>query len=44
MMGNLINELMDLAKLENNCFKFDEDFFNLPRAISKAFQMVACQA
>jgi len=29
MMENLINDLLDLAKLENNSFQFSDDYFNL---------------
>jgi signal transduction histidine kinase len=29
MMENLINDLLDLAKLENTSFKFDHKYFNL---------------
>ena len=37
MMENLINDLMDHAKMENNSFKFDNDFFSLPNIIYEAF-------
>ena len=37
MLENLINDLLDLAKLENNSFKFDNDYFSLPNTIYQAF-------
>ena len=37
MLGNLINDLLDLAKLENNSFKFDQDYFSLADTIYEAF-------
>ena len=33
MCENLINDLLDLAKLENSSFKFDNDYFSLPGII-----------
>lgn len=40
MMENLINDLMDHAKMENSSFKFDNDFFDLSSLIFEAFQML----
>jgi signal transduction histidine kinase len=40
MMENLINDLMDHAKMENNSFKFDNDYFNLSSIIYEALQML----
>jgi len=40
MMSSLINDLMDLAKLENNSFKFDEEFFSLPQTVYETFAVV----
>ena len=40
MLENLINDLLDLAKMENNSFKFDNDYFSLPETIFQAFQML----
>ena len=37
MMENLINDLMDHAKMENNSFKFDNDFLSLSSIIHEAF-------
>ena len=33
MLLTLINDLMDLAKLESLNFKFNEEFFDLPELI-----------
>ena len=40
MMENLINDLMDHAKMENNSFKFDNDYFSLSTIIYEALQMM----
>ena len=40
MMENLINDLLDLAKLENNQFTLTNEYFNLPKTIYKAFTML----
>lgn len=37
MQENLINDLMDLAKLENNKFKINKDLFSLPQMILSSF-------
>ena len=36
-MINLINDLLDLAKLEKSTFQLDEDYFNLFDVISETF-------
>ena len=36
MLLNLINDLLDLAKIENSQFKFNTCFFNLHEIIQKA--------
>jgi signal transduction histidine kinase len=40
MMENLINDLLDLAKLENNTFQLTNDYFNLSSTIYEAFQIL----
>ena len=40
MLENLINDLMDHAKMENGTFKFDEDYFSLSSVIYEAFSML----
>ena len=40
MQLNLINDLMDLAKMNVDKFQFDEEFFNLKTVIKKAFSQV----
>jgi K+-sensing histidine kinase KdpD len=37
MMENLINDLLDIAKLERNTFQFTSDYFNLEDVIYEAF-------
>ena len=37
MMENLINDLLDLAKLENNQFNISNDFFDLSSTIYEVF-------
>jgi signal transduction histidine kinase len=44
MMENLINDLLDLAKLEHNQFKISNDYFDLASTIYEAFQIIAHQA
>jgi len=41
MMENLINDLLDLAKLENNAFTLSSDYFSLSCAIYEAFRIVS---
>ncbi len=43
-MENLINDLLDLAKLENNSFHFSKDYFNLGNSIYEAFQILISSA
>ncbi len=40
MMQNLMIDLLDLAQIENNTFKLNKAFFNLPEAITQASQVV----
>jgi signal transduction histidine kinase len=41
---NLINDLLDLAKLENNSFSFNKEYFNLGSSIYEAFQILLSSA
>lgn len=43
-MENLINDLLDLAKLENNTFTLSSSYFNLASTIQEAFQMLLFSA
>ena len=36
-MENLINDLLDLAKLESNNFSLSQEYFNLGSTIYEAF-------
>ena len=40
MMENLINDLLDMAKLENNQFKISQEYFNLTSLIENSFQIM----
>ena len=40
MVENLINDLLDLAKMEQNTFKFNNSYFDLSSVISQALTMV----
>ena len=44
MTENLINDLLDMAKLENNAFTLQEEYFSLPEAIHQTFQICATSA
>lgn len=44
MLLNLINDLLDLAKLETMNFKFNESFFSLNEQIDQAFNTMKYQA
>jgi signal transduction histidine kinase len=37
MMENLINDLLDLAKIENNSFNISSEYFDLGALIYEAF-------
>ena len=39
MVETLINDLMDLAKFDNEKFRFDEEYFCLLETIQEAIQM-----
>ena len=40
MMRNLMLDLLDLACMENNTLKINNDYFNLKFLIEKAFMIV----
>ena len=44
MVENLINDLLDLAKLENSSFVLDKSYFNLADIINQALQMLIFSA
>lgn len=44
MVENLINDLLDLAKLENNSFNINNEYFDLTKTIYEAFQIISYQA
>ena len=44
MMKNLIDDLMDLAKLETLNFNFNEEYFDLVTLIEQALNTVKYQA
>lgn len=44
MVENLINDLLDLAKLENNTFQFSQEYFNLCDVLYDSLQMMSHEA
>jgi signal transduction histidine kinase len=44
MLENLINDLLDLAKLENNSFNISNSYFDLSQVIHNTFQMLSFKA
>jgi len=44
MAENLINDLLDLAKLENNSFNISTEYFDLPITIFRTLQMLQISA
>lgn len=40
MVENLINDLMDLAKMDNNQFQINSQYFNLTHCINEAFHIL----
>lgn len=44
MLENLINDLLDLAKLENNQFSFNFEYFDLTKVIFDSFETLLHQA
>jgi len=43
-MINLVNDLLDLAKLEKSTFELDEKYFNLFDVITETFSIMAFHA
>ena len=41
MVENLINDLLDLAKLENSSFTLHNDYFDLADTIEEAYKILA---
>ena len=44
MMENLINDLMDLSKMNNNHFEISKDYFNLSLLVFECLQMIVDSA
>ena len=44
MLLNLINDLLDLAKLENQKFHINEEYFDLNKLVEQAFKTFKIQA
>ena len=44
MLENLINDLIDLAKIENNKFSLNSSYFNLTTTINEALEILLFQA
>ena len=44
MMANLINDILDLAKIDSCSFKFTNQYFNLVETVQQCFTIVQFQA
>lgn len=44
MLNTLINDLLDLAKLESNSFQFHDEYFDLIKVVENAFSQMKYQA
>jgi K+-sensing histidine kinase KdpD len=44
MTENLINDLLDLGKMQNNAFNLSEDYFSLSETIHQAFEIISATA
>ena len=44
MMTNLINDLLDQAKLEKSVFNLNNTYFNIIEVVQEAFQIISFQA
>ena len=44
MVENLINDLTDLAKIENNIFALNLEYYNLPNTIHETLEILLFQA
>ena len=40
MMEGLINDMLDQAKIDNNAFKINKEYFNLPMVVYKALNII----
>ena len=40
MIENLINDLIDLAKIENNKFSLNQEYFNLSETINQTLEIL----
>ena len=40
MLETLINDLIDLAKIENNIFSLNQDYYNLPNTIHETLEIL----
>ena len=43
-MEGLINDMLDQAKLESGVFKLNEEYFDLPLVVFKAFSIIKAKA
>ena len=37
IMQNLMNDLLDFAQIENNCFKLNKEYYNLLELVQHSF-------
>jgi signal transduction histidine kinase len=40
MMECLINDMLDQAKIDNDAFKLNEEYFDLPKVVYKSLNIV----
>lgn len=40
IMQNLMNDLMDFAQIENNCFRLNKEYYNLLTLIEQSFMQL----
>jgi len=43
-MKNLVNDLLDVAKIQNSCFTLNNDYFNLIEVVQEAFSIIQFHA
>ena len=44
VIGNLVNDLLDLAKLDSSSFSLNNEYFNIIDSVTQTFQNTQFQA